>query len=114
MGWETAEEEESELRSDGRLKRAPPKQSELRSDGQARRPIPQHSDARGSFGLTLGGMEWFEDESLWRELYPYVFPVERVAAATGQVAQLLDLAGVTGGTVLDLCRSEERRVGKEW
>ena len=48
-------------------------------------------------------MEWFEDESLWRELYPYVFPVERVAAAPGQVTQLLDLAGVTGGTVLDLC-----------
>ena len=48
-------------------------------------------------------MEWFEDESLWRELYPYVFPLERVAAASGQVTQLLDLAGVTGGAVLDLC-----------
>src|ERR1017187_4812379 len=48
-------------------------------------------------------MEWFEDESLWRELYPYVFPLERVAAAVGQVTQLLDLAGVTGGAVLDLC-----------
>src|ERR1019366_1137624 len=48
-------------------------------------------------------MEWFEDESLCRELYPYVFPAERVAAAPGQVAQLLDLAGVTGGSVLDLC-----------
>jgi SAM-dependent methyltransferase len=48
-------------------------------------------------------MEWFEDESLWRELYPYVFPMERVAAAPGQVARILALAGVTGGTVLDLC-----------
>ena len=48
-------------------------------------------------------MEWFEDESLWRELYPYVFPVERVAAAQGQVTQLLTLAGVTVGAVLDLC-----------
>jgi SAM-dependent methyltransferase len=48
-------------------------------------------------------MEWFEDESLWRELYPYVFAAERVAAAPGQVTQLLDLAGVTGGAVLDLC-----------
>ena len=48
-------------------------------------------------------MEWFEDESLWRELYPYVFPVERVAAAPSQVTQLLALAGVTGGAVLDLC-----------
>jgi SAM-dependent methyltransferase len=48
-------------------------------------------------------MEWFENESLWRELYPYVFPVERVAAAPGQVTQLLALAGAAGGAVLDLC-----------
>jgi SAM-dependent methyltransferase len=48
-------------------------------------------------------MEWFENETLWRELYPYVFPVERVAAAPGQVSQILALAGVTGGAVLDLC-----------
>ncbi len=48
-------------------------------------------------------MEWFENETLWRELYPYVFPVERVAAAQGQVTRILALAGVTGGSVLDLC-----------
>jgi SAM-dependent methyltransferase len=48
-------------------------------------------------------MEWFENEALWRELYPYVFPAERVAAAAGQVAQILALTGVTGGAVLDLC-----------
>jgi SAM-dependent methyltransferase len=48
-------------------------------------------------------MEWFENETLWRELYPYVFPVERVAAAHGQVTRILALAGVTTGAVLDLC-----------
>jgi SAM-dependent methyltransferase len=48
-------------------------------------------------------MEWFEDEALWRELYPYVFPLERVAAAPGQVSGILALTGVTGGAVLDLC-----------
>jgi SAM-dependent methyltransferase len=48
-------------------------------------------------------MEWFEDESLWRELYPYVFPVERLAAAKDQVNQIVALTGVTGGAVLDLC-----------
>jgi SAM-dependent methyltransferase len=48
-------------------------------------------------------MEWFENETLWRELYPYVFPVERLAAAYGQVARILALAGVSGGAVLDLC-----------
>ena len=48
-------------------------------------------------------MEWFEDETLWRELYPYVFPVDRVAAAPAQVSQILSLAAVNGGAVLDLC-----------
>src|ERR1035441_7575659 len=48
-------------------------------------------------------MEWFEDEALWRELYPYVFPAERVAAAAGQVTQILALTGAAGGAVLDLC-----------
>ncbi len=48
-------------------------------------------------------MEWFEDEDLWRELYPYVFPAERVAAAPGQVAQIVALTGVASGAVLDLC-----------
>ena len=40
-------------------------------------------------------MEWFEDETLWRELYPYVFPADRVAAAPAQVSQILSLAAVT-------------------
>jgi SAM-dependent methyltransferase len=48
-------------------------------------------------------MEWFENETLWRELYPYVFPMERVAAAQGQVTRILALADVTAGAVLDLC-----------
>ena len=48
-------------------------------------------------------MDWFENEALWRELYPYVFPVERVAAAPGQVSQMLALTCVGGGAVLDLC-----------
>jgi SAM-dependent methyltransferase len=48
-------------------------------------------------------MEWFENEALWRELYPYVFPEERIAAAEGQVTRILALTGVAGGAVLDLC-----------
>jgi SAM-dependent methyltransferase len=48
-------------------------------------------------------MEWFENDALWRELYPYVFPVERMAAAPAQVEQILALSGVSGGAVLDLC-----------
>jgi SAM-dependent methyltransferase len=48
-------------------------------------------------------MEWFENEDLWRELYPYVFPMERLAAAAGQVTRIMELTGVSGGAVLDLC-----------
>ena len=48
-------------------------------------------------------MQWFEDETLWRELYPYVFGADRMAAAAGQVEQILALTGVTQGAVLDLC-----------
>jgi SAM-dependent methyltransferase len=48
-------------------------------------------------------MEWFEDEEFWRELYPYMFPAERFAAAPDQVNQVLGLSGCSGGKVLDLC-----------
>jgi SAM-dependent methyltransferase len=48
-------------------------------------------------------VDWFEDEKLWRELYPYVFSAARMASAAGQVAQILALTGVTDGDVLDLC-----------
>src|SRR5579862_2303644 len=48
-------------------------------------------------------MEWFEDEEFWRELYPYMFPVERFAAAPEQVSQIVALSGCGGGKVLDLC-----------
>ncbi|MBZ5611141.1 MAG: class I SAM-dependent methyltransferase [Acidobacteriia bacterium] len=48
-------------------------------------------------------MEWFEDEDFWRELYPYMFPPDRIAAAADQVAQFLALTKVEGGAVLDLC-----------
>jgi len=48
-------------------------------------------------------MEWFEDETFWRELYPHMFPPERFAAAPGQVDQVLSLAHSSGGAVLDLC-----------
>src|SRR5260370_5761268 len=57
-------------------------------------------------------MEWFENETLWRELYPYVFPVERVAAANGQVRRILALAGGTVGNVLDWCWGRGRPAGE--
>ena len=48
-------------------------------------------------------MQWFEQEDFWRDLYPYMFPPERFAAAGEQVSQILGLTGITSGAVLDLC-----------
>jgi ubiquinone/menaquinone biosynthesis C-methylase UbiE len=39
----------------------------------------------------------------WRELYLYIFPPERFDAAASQVEQVLALACLNGGAVLDLC-----------
>jgi SAM-dependent methyltransferase len=46
---------------------------------------------------------WFEDESFWSELYPFMFPEERFRLAGEQIEKVLALAGYKGGTVLDLC-----------
>ena len=48
-------------------------------------------------------MAWFENEDFWRDLYPYMFPMERLAAASEQVGQILALTGIQEGNVLDLC-----------
>jgi len=47
--------------------------------------------------------EWFDDESFWRELYPFMFPEKRVADADEQVAKALALTKPPGKSVLDLC-----------
>lgn len=48
-------------------------------------------------------MQWFENEDFWRELYPYMFPAERFAAAGEQTGQILELTRFSGRKVLDLC-----------
>lgn len=47
--------------------------------------------------------EWFDNDSFWRELYPFMFPEQRIAAADEQVAQALALTNPSGKSVLDLC-----------
>jgi SAM-dependent methyltransferase len=47
--------------------------------------------------------EWFDDETFWRDLYPFMFPEERFAAACEEVPRLLKLARPRGKAVLDLC-----------
>jgi SAM-dependent methyltransferase len=48
-------------------------------------------------------MDWFDDETFWRELYPYMFPPERFAVAGEQADQLIALTKCTAGAALDLC-----------
>ena len=47
--------------------------------------------------------EWFDDDSFWRELYPFLFPETRFARAAEEVAGALRLARPRGKTALDLC-----------
>ncbi len=47
--------------------------------------------------------EWFDDESFWRELYPFMFSERRIAEADAQMAKVLALAKPAGKAVLDLC-----------
>ena len=47
--------------------------------------------------------EWFDDNSFWRELYPFRFSEKRVAEADEQIAKALALTKPSGKMVLDLC-----------
>ena len=47
--------------------------------------------------------QWFADESIWKDLYPFTFPELAFAIADEQVEKILRLTGVVGGAVLDLC-----------
>ena len=47
--------------------------------------------------------EWFDDDSFWIDLYPYMFPESRFKNAVAQVEKILELVKPAGKTVLDLC-----------
>jgi SAM-dependent methyltransferase len=47
--------------------------------------------------------EWFDDDSFWREFYPFMFPETRLSEAGAQMAKALKLAKPPGKTALDLC-----------
>jgi len=53
--------------------------------------------------VVLSRSEWFDDESIWSDLYPFTFPESAFAVAEEQVEKILRLTGVGGGKVLDLC-----------
>jgi SAM-dependent methyltransferase len=47
--------------------------------------------------------EWFDDDSFWRVMYPFMFPEQRFADAEKQVEKALALAKPKGRSALDLC-----------
>lgn len=47
--------------------------------------------------------EWFDNDSFWKNLYPVMFPAQRMEAAGAQVAGALALTKPRGKSVLDLC-----------
>jgi SAM-dependent methyltransferase len=53
--------------------------------------------------MTRRKKEWFDDESFWRDLYPFLFPTERLAEATAELKKVLALSKPRGRKVLDLC-----------
>ncbi len=46
---------------------------------------------------------WFEDESFWRDTYPFMFSDSRIEAAKEETEQVLGLAKPKGKDLLDLC-----------
>jgi SAM-dependent methyltransferase len=47
--------------------------------------------------------DWFDDASFWRDLYPFMFPDQRIAGADEQVDNALALTKPPGKSALDLC-----------
>jgi 2-polyprenyl-3-methyl-5-hydroxy-6-metoxy-1,4-benzoquinol methylase len=47
--------------------------------------------------------EWFDDDSFWVEMYPFMFPEKRFADAYDQIDKILQLVKPRGKMVLDLC-----------
>jgi SAM-dependent methyltransferase len=59
---------------------------------------------RGSIKEVLSNMSgWFDNESFWSEMYPFMFPEERFHLAEDQIEKGLALIGFNDGAVLDLC-----------
>ena len=47
--------------------------------------------------------EWFEDESFWTDLYPFMFSEKKFEVVEEEVEKIFTLTGFKGNNVLDLC-----------
>ena len=48
-------------------------------------------------------LEWFENESFWKETYDFLFPEKLFMDTRDQIEKILQLVDVRGSCVLDLC-----------
>ena len=46
--------------------------------------------------------EWFEDETFWEKMYPFLFPKQKFDGAEQEISGVLELACLEEGNVLDL------------
>lgn len=46
---------------------------------------------------------WFENETFWSDMYPYMFNLDRLEDEGLQIEQVIKLTGKRDGAVLDLC-----------
>jgi hypothetical protein len=46
--------------------------------------------------MASGDNEWFADESIWKDLYPFTFPESAFAVGDEQVEKILRLTGISG------------------
>ena len=52
---------------------------------------------------TTRSAEWFDDETFWRQLYPFIFREQLLVAAPEHAAKAVALANPGASSVLDLC-----------
>lgn len=48
-------------------------------------------------------MEWYDDETFWIDVYPFMFPESRMERAEEDTEELVELTCIRNGRVLDLC-----------
>jgi SAM-dependent methyltransferase len=53
--------------------------------------------------MSEAAANWFEDEELWSRTYPFMFPATSFDDAVEQVDRIIQLSGLEGGRLLDLC-----------
>lgn len=46
--------------------------------------------------------QWFANQAFWSDLYPFLFPEERLAIAEAQIEKIIRLVNFKGTTILDL------------